>query len=277
MQLINSYNSSLNQNIYLNANQALNKIATGIELNQASDDASSLSISNSLLSQANGYSKSLENANSAIAATQIASSATNEQSKILDSIKENLLKASTDTTSQEGRDTILKDIKSKLEQLDKIASGTNYNGQTLLQKSSTDSSASDVQQYQSGLVGDSIIETSSVQSNTKGLGLTALVNQNSSSFSSNDARNFLKTIDDAITGLNSIKSEFGSVQKQLESSSRNLMSQETSTLNAASLFDTDYAKESASFSKQNILAQIGAYGQVQANNMNQQSVLRLLS
>lgn len=277
MQLINSYNSSLNQNIYLNANQALNKIATGVELNQASDDSSSLSISNSLLSQANGYSKSLENANSAIAATQIASSATNEQSKILDSIKENLLKASTDTTSQEGRDTILKDIKSKLEQLDKIASGTNYNGQTLLQKSSTDSSASDVQQYQSGLVGDSIIETSSVQSNTKGLGLTALVNQNSSSFSSNDARNFLKTIDDAITGLNSIKSEFGSVQKQLESSSRNLMSQETSTLNAASLFDTDYAKESASFSNQNILAQIGAYGQAQANNINQQSVLRLLS
>lgn len=277
MQLINSYNSSLNQNIYLNANQALNKIATGVELNQASDDSSSLSISNSLLSQANGYSKSLENANSAIAATQIASSATNEQSKILDSIKENLLKASTDTTSQEGRDTILKDIKSKLEQLDKIASGTNYNGQTLLQKSSTDSSASDVQQYQSGLVGDSIIETSSVQSNTKGLGLTALVNQNSSSFSSNDARNFLKTIDDAITGLNSIKSEFGSVQKQLESSSRNLMSQETSTLNAASLFNTDYAKESANFSKQNVLAQIGAYGQVQANNMNQQSVLRLLS
>lgn len=277
MQLINSYNSSLNQNIYLNANQALNKISTGVELNQASDDSSSLSISNSLLSQANGYSKSLENANSAIATTQIASSATNEQSKILDSIKENLLKASTDTTSQEGRDTILKDIKSKLEQLDKIASGTNYNGQTLLQKSSTDSSASDVQQYQSGLVGDSIIETSSVQSNTKGLGLTALVNQNSSSFSSNDARSFLKTIDDAITGLNSIKSEFGSVQKQLESSSRNLMSQETSTLNAASLFDTDYAKESASFSKQNILAQIGAYGQAQANNINQQSVLRLLS
>ena len=274
---IGSLNSTINQNVYLNANQSLNRIATGLELNQANDDASGISIATSLLAQSNGYGQAIENANSAIAATQIASSATNEQSKILDSIKENLLKASTDTTSQEGRDTILKDIKSQLEQLDKIASGTNYNGHTLLQKSSTDSSASDVQQYQSGLVGDSIIETSSVQSNTKGLGLTALVNQNSSSFSSNDARNFLKTIDDAITGLNSIKSEFGSVQKQLESSSRNLMSQETSTLNAASLFNTDYAKESANFSKQNVLAQIGAYGQVQANNMNQQAVLRLLS
>ena len=218
-----------------------------------------------------------KNANSAIAATQIASSATNEQSKILDSIKENLLKASTDTTSQEGRDTILKDIKSQLEQLDKIASGTNYNGQTLLQKSSTDNSASQMQQYQSGLIGDNIIETSGIQSNTKGLGLTALVNQDSSSFNSTDARNFLKTVDDSISGLNSIKSEFGSVQKQLESSSRNLLTQETRTLNAASLFNTDYAKESANFSKQNVLAQIGAYGQVQANNMNQQAVLRLLS
>ena len=277
MQLINSYNSSVNQNFYLNASQALNKIATGVELNQASDNASSLSISNNLLSQANGYSKSLENVNSAIAATQIASSATNEQSKILDSIKENLLKASTDTTSQEGRDTILKDIKSQLEQLDKIASGTNYNGQTLLQKSSTDNSASQMQQYQSGLIGDNIIETSGIQSNTKGLGLTALVNQDSSSFNSTDARNFLKTVDDSISGLNSIKSEFGSVQKQLESSSRNLLTQETRTLNAASLFNTDYAKESANFSKQNVLAQIGAYGQVQANNMNQQAVLRLLS
>ena len=277
MQLINSYNSSLNPNIYLNASQALNKIATGVELNQASDNASSLSISNNLLSQANGYSKSLENVNSAIAATQIASSATNEQSKILDSIKENLLKASTDTTSQEGRDTILKDIKSQLEQLDKIASGTNYNGQTLLQKSSTDNSASQMQQYQSGLIGDNIIETSGIQSNTKGLGLTALVNQDSSSFNSTDARNFLKTVDDSISGLNSIKSEFGSVQKQLESSSRNLLTQETRTLNAASLFNTEYAKESANFSKQNVLAQIGAYGQVQANNMNQQAVLRLLS
>ena len=43
------------------------------------------------------------------------------------------------------------------------------------------------------------------------------------------------------------------------------------------MFDTNYAKESSNFSKQNILAQIGAFGQTQANNINQQTVLRLLS
>ena len=273
---INS-NSTINQNVYSSANQSLARIATGIELNQSSDNASSLSIATSLLSQSNGYSKAIENTNSAIAATQIASSATNEQSKILDNVREKLLQASTDTTSKEGREAILKEIKSQLDQFDKIASSTNYNGQTLLQKSSTDNSTSDEQQYQSGLMGEDIIETSSVQSNTKGLGLTALANQDSATFSSSDARSFLESVDKAINGLNEVRSEFGGVQNQLESSSRNLLTQQTNTLNAASLFDTDYAKESSNFSKQNILAQIGAYGQVQSNNVNQQNILRLLS
>ena len=80
---INS-NSSVNQNVYLNNNQALNRIATGIELNKSADNASGLSIATNLLTQSNGYSQAIENTNSAIAATQIASSATNEQSKILD-------------------------------------------------------------------------------------------------------------------------------------------------------------------------------------------------
>ena len=273
---INS-NSTINQNVYASANQSLARIATGIELNQSSDNASSLSIANSLLAQSNGYSQAIENTNSAIASSQIASSATNEQSKILDTIKEKLLQASTDTTSKEGRDAILKEIKAQLNQFDKIASSTNYNGQTLLQKSSTDSSASDSQQYQSGLKGENIIESSSIQSNTQGLGLSALVNQNSTTFSASDARDLLKSVDNAINGLNEVRTEFGTTQKQLESSSRNLLTQQTSTLNAASLFDTDYAKESSNFSKQNILAQIGAYGQVQSTSVNQQNVLRLLS
>jgi flagellin len=273
---INS-NSALDQNIYLNLNQSLNRISTGVELNQSSDNASSLSIANSLLSQSNGYSQAIENTNSAIASSQIASGATNEQSNILDNIKGKLLQASTDTTSQEGRASILKDIQSQLDQFNQIASGTNYNGQTLLQKSKDDTSATDTQQYQSGLTGDNIIESSSVQSNTQGLGLTDLLNQDSATFTATDARGFLENVDKAINGLNDIRTDIGATQNQLESSNRNLLTQETSTLNAASLFDTDYAKESSNFSKQNILAQIGAYGQSQANNINQQTVLRLLS
>ena len=272
---INS-NPLFNQSSYLNASQSLNRIATGLELNKSSDNAANLAIANSLLSQSNGYSQALENTNSAIAATQIASGSTNEQSKILDNVKEKLLQASTDTTSQEGRENILKDIKSQLEQFDKIASSTNYNGQTLLQKSATDKSNSDVQQYQSGLKGEDIIETSGIASNTTAFGLSGLVNQDASTFTAQTARDFLETVDKSITSLNSIRGEIGTVQNQLESSGRNLMTQRTNTLNAASMFDTDYAKESSNFSKENILAKMGAFGQVQANFINQQMVSRLL-
>ena len=270
-------NSQINADVYLNANQSLNKIATGVTLNKASDDASSLAISNNLQVEANGYTQAIENTNSAIALTQIADGATKEQSNILDNVKEKLLQASTDTTSQEGREALLKDVKSLLEQFDNIASSTNYNGNTLLQNSQTDNSASNDLQFQAGNENADIIESSSVQSNTQGLGLSGLLNQDASSFSSSDARAFLEDVDGAISGLSDIQSEFGSVANQLESSTRNLLTQKNQTIEANSVFDTDYAKESANFSKQNVLAQIGAFASAQANNINQQTVGRLLS
>lgn len=104
-----------------------------------------------------------------------------------------------------------------------------------------------------------------------------MVSQNSSTFSSSDARSFLEKVDGAINGLNNIRGNIGSVQNQLESSNRNLLTQQSSTLGANSLYDTNYAKESSNFSKQNILAQIGAFGIAQGNNINQQMVTRLLS
>ncbi|MAD42842.1 MAG: flagellin [Arcobacter sp.] len=270
-------NSQINADVYLNAQQSLNKIATGVTLNQASNDASSLAISNNLQVQANGYTQAIENTNSAMAQTQIADGATKEQASILDNVKEKLLQASTDTTSQEGRDAILKDVKSLLEQFDNIASSTNYNGNTLLQNSQTDNSESSNFQFQAGEESSDIIEASGVQSNTEGLGLSTLLNQDASSFSSSDARSFLENVDDAISGLSDIRSEFGSVSNQLESSSRNLLTQKNQTLEANSVFDVDYAKESANFSKQNVLAQIGAFASAQANNINQQTVGRLLT
>lgn len=265
------------QNNYLNTNQTLNRIATGIELNQSSDNSASLAIANNLLTQSNGYSQAIENTNSAIASTRIADGAISEQSKILDNVREKLLQASTDTTSADGRETLLKDIQKQLEQFNNIASNTNYNGQTLLQNSASDTSISQSLQYQSGLDGNNLIEQTGVQSNTQGLGLTNLVNQDTSTFTSTDARAFLENVDNAINGLNDIRSEFGSVTNQLESSNRTLLTQESSTLSATSVFNTDYAKESSNFTKQNILGQIGAFALAQGNNINQQTVSRLLS
>lgn len=270
-------NSQINQNIYSNANQALNRIATGLEINQASDDPSGLSILNNLQVQSSGLTQAIENSNSALALTQIADSALSSQSNILDSVREKLLQASSDTTSQQGREAILQDIQGELRQLNDIASQTNYNGQTFLQNASDDSSASQSLQFQTSNESGTPIETTSIQSNTQGLGLEALLNQDPATFDSSTARSFLDNIDNAINSVNDNRSEFAAVQNQLDSSTRNLLNQRDSTLNAASVFNTNFAAETANFSKQNILAQVGAFGAAQSNNINQSIVTRLLS
>jgi len=270
-------NSQINPNIYSNANQALNRIATGIEINQASDDPSGLALLNNLQVQASGYSQAIENSNSAIALTQIADAALSNQSSILDNVRERLLEASTDTTSQQGREAILQDIQGQLEQLNNIASQTSYNDQTVLQSSATDQSASQALQFQTSNENGTPIETTSVQSNTVGLDLEDLRTQDPATFDADTARSFLDNLDNAINGVNDIRGEFAAVQNQLDSSTRNLITQRDSTLNATTLANTDFAAETANFSKQNILAQIGAFGAAQSNNINQSIVTRLLS
>lgn len=270
--------NSLDQSAYLNANQALNRISTGLQINQASDDASGLAIAQNLEVQASGISQAISNVNSGVASTQIADSAISEQSNILNDVKEKLLQASTDTTSQDGREALLKDIQGLLENFDNIASSTNYNGDTLLQESATSNDPSSSRQIQAGESSEDIIESNPIQSNTQGVNLSALVSQDASSFTTNAARNYLESVDDAITSLNDFRAELGSTQNQLESSSRNLLTQYTQTKDSSSIIlDVDYAKEVSSFSKQNVLAQIGAFASAQSNNINQNIVNRLLT
>ncbi|WP_417324491.1 flagellin [Halarcobacter sp.] len=271
-------NVQLDQSPYLNLNQSLNKISSGKEINSAADDASSLSISDKLRTEASGLTQSIDNVNSGLASLQIADKSISEQSNILDTVKEKLLQASTDTTSQQGRDQILTEIKDLLQNFDDIASSTNYNEQTLLQNASDDKAASQSQQFQVGTSSEDIIETDSIQSNTIGVGLESLVNQDPSSFDASTARAYLGDVDEALTKLNDYRGDLGSVQNQLQSSGRNLFTQVTSTREAGStIADLDYSKEISDFNKQNILAQIGAYGAAQSSNINQNIVTRLLT
>jgi len=76
--------------------------------------------------------------------------------------------------------------------------------------------------------------------------------------------------------LDSIRADLGSVQNQLVSTVNNISVSQVNVKSAeSSIRDVDFAKESAQFSKLNILSQAGAFALSQANNV-QQNVLRLL-
>lgn len=111
---------------------SLEKLSTGLKINKASDDASGLAISDKLRTQASGIKQGIDNANSAISLTQIADKSMGEISNILDIVKSKLIQAHTDTTSEDGRIAIKKDIEKLLTQIENIAEQTNYNGIQLL-------------------------------------------------------------------------------------------------------------------------------------------------
>jgi flagellin len=82
--------------------------------------------------------------------------------------------------------------------------------------------------------------------------------------------------DASMKQLDLMRSNLGSIQSQLEATVSNLQVAEvTIKASESAIRDVDFAKETANFSKNNILVQSGAYALSQANIV-QQNVLRLL-
>lgn len=80
----------------------------------------------------------------------------------------------------------------------------------------------------------------------------------------------------AIKQLDSIRSDLGSVQQQMQSTINNITITQVNVKSAESgIREVDFASESANFTNLNILAQAGSYAMSQAN-ATQQNILRLL-
>ncbi|HEF9595001.1 TPA: flagellin A [Campylobacter coli] len=80
----------------------------------------------------------------------------------------------------------------------------------------------------------------------------------------------------AITNLDTIRADLGSIQNQITATINNITVTQVNVKSAESTIrDVDFASESANYSKANILAQSGSYALAQAN-ASQQNVLRLL-
>ncbi|OCR97681.1 flagellin B [Campylobacter fetus subsp. testudinum] len=115
-----------------NLDSSLGKLSSGLRIQTAADDASGMSIADSLRSQANGLGQAVKNGNDAIGIVQTADKAMDEQIKILDSIKTKSIQAAQDGQSSDSRRALQNDISRLLEELDNIAKTTSFNGQQLL-------------------------------------------------------------------------------------------------------------------------------------------------
>ena len=140
--------------------------------------------------------------------------------------------------------------------------------------------ANDTKRGEITLVSDHTVQLNSAA--TK-IGFTVSANlSKSSALSSIDvttregAEKAIRITDSALKQIDTIRSNIGSVQNQLESTVRNIsVTQVNATAAESTIRDVDFAAESANLQKRNILAQSGVYAMSQANAA-QQNVMRLL-
>ena len=262
---------SINSNIgNLNNVQSgsLERISTGQKIENASDDASSLAISDALRLQRSDLSQSLKNLNQGIALTRIATDGLQSQKEILGDIREKLLQANTDTTSAEGKESIKVEVSKLVDQFQNISESTKFNDKKLLTPDHVNTTLDFATSEET--ISLEIPNTAQIASELQ----TLISNTN---FSTGDIGAIIDRVDVAVDEVNESQTDFASTENQLESNARNSITSQVNLSRANSaLTDIDFGKEVNDFSKANILTQIGYLVSTQANAAQEQNIKLLV-
>ena len=128
---LNSYRQLSGNNSAVSKN--LEKLSSGYKINRAGDDAAGLAISEKMRAQITGLETAQKNANDGISLVQTAEGALTEVHSMLNRMVELADQSANGTYDNEtDRANLQKEVKSLLDEIDRIAEGTNFNGINLL-------------------------------------------------------------------------------------------------------------------------------------------------
>lgn len=116
---------------------SLESLSSGYKINSAADDSAGLAISNKMRTQIRALEQSSRNAEDGTSIIQTAEGALSEVTALLQRMRELSVQAANDTNTLEDRDAIQIEIDKLLEEVDRIGSTTEFNGNGLLDGSFT--------------------------------------------------------------------------------------------------------------------------------------------
>lgn len=112
--------------------KSMEKLASGLRINKAGDDAAGLAISEKMRSQVRGLDQASRNAQDGISMIQTAEGALNETHDILQRMRELSVQASNDTNNADDRTEIQKEMNQLTSEVSRIGNNTEFNTQKLL-------------------------------------------------------------------------------------------------------------------------------------------------
>lgn len=240
------------------AEHATAALASGSRIVNAADDAAGLAISENIRGQTRGIAQARNNAFNATSAIQVSEGGLNEISNILIRLRELGVQAASDHIGERERGFLNLEATQLVEEADRIAKTTVFGDKRLL-----DGSGGKMEFQVGAFAGDeNIIKYDlGADATASELGIEGL-----EVGSKGDARSALKTVDDALVKVSSLRANFGAVQSRLNSTVSNLDIQyENLTAANSRIRDTDVAKETSEMTSANILQQAAVGVLAQAN------------
>ncbi|MBL8754072.1 MAG: flagellin FliC [Planctomycetes bacterium] len=244
------------------------RLSTGLRISTASDDAAGLAISERFRAQIRSTGQAIRNAQDGISLTQTGEGALNEVSSILIRMRELSIQASNGTVSSADRTTLDQEFSDLINEIDRIAQSTTFNGVRLL-----DGTGSTIT-FQVGTGTTSGIDTIQLStSNTLAstLGLSTL-----DIGASGNPTLAVTQLDTAINAVSRVRGQFGAAQNRLATTVANLQIQAENLSAAESrIRDVDVAVETSALTRNSILQQAAISILAQANTQPQ-AALQLL-
>ena len=246
-------------------NRSLERLSSGLRINRAADDAAGLAIAENFRSVVRGAQVAQRNAQDGVSLVQTTEGALAETTNILQRIRELAVQAANGVNSQVNRDALNAEVTQLLQQIDDIATDTEFNGLRVLSSPQTVT-------LQTGPQPSQTLTILLNGAKTNDLGVNAV-----SIASVTGAATALSTIDVALRSVSTLRSNLGAIQNRLEFTISTLaIQEENSTLSESTIRDADIASETARFTRNQILVSAGTSVLAQANAIPQ-TALQLLS
>lgn len=248
------------------------RLSSGFRINTAADDAAGLQITDRLTSQIEGLNQAVRNANDAISLAQTAEGALDETTNALQRIRQLAVQSQNGINSSSDRAALQEEVSQLRQEITRISTDTQFNRVDILAGSFSAS-------FLVGANAGQTINVSLNASNFNGLnGFSAQglgISTNSvDTFSG--ASGLLSDVDTAISAIGSVRAELGALQNRFQSTIRNLSNvSENISESRSRIRDTDFATETASLTRNQIIQQASTTVLGQANQ-RPQSALSLL-
>lgn len=242
-------------------NKALERLASGMQINRAADNAAGLAIAERFNTLAKQSAQESANLQQGVSVVQTAEGALSAQQDTIGRIRELAVQASNGTLTADQRNALNAEAQQLIQQVDSTAQDTEFNGQKLLNGSATNVNL--------GTQGGEQVTLNNATSGALGVAGIDLS-------TAEGAQAAIQSADTATTRVGQYRASLGAQQNRFESGIRNLQNGELNARQSESMIrDANIATETVARTRNQLLMSAGISALTQANVSSQQ-VMSLL-